>query len=878
MSRANEPEVKNWDDVFKDEYAYLTSKASEGRKSEQIMGIALSGGGVRAASFSLGVFQALIAFKVVSKFQYLSSVSGGGYLGAAVAWLRKKYGVEWPKQFISRVGVRQKAETLAPHASAAEKQGASSRQDFEGNKDAGWVWLDYIRQHSNYLQPPKLELPSLAAVAIRNTALSIGVYLALLSVMFAILMKWNVLGAKSSLHCWELSAWHLASEGSLCLDATSLAYAVLTFLIATFVAYSLGSFVVSWAGTHETQLAVVVLGVVIGSILFGLRLQFLGGWLRIPYDMVPERFSSSSLLTGILMFLAYLAVLRAWLKIHKKALVKEAESDGSKPKARKSDDEALDSDRGIYWLRVAMQRWGGFGFIALVALTAIAQLDNFIEKYDIERSAYLAAAILLAMLVLRAIIHRFRPAAERLADAGWFTALFAFVVSTGAVGAYMFARGLKDLEWAQLGVLALTVVIIGFCTDLNQFGIGRMYRDRLMEAFMPDVESIETAQWKEALQANESDAELAKIWEPTTEACLYPIFNTNVVLIDSKVDRYRNRGGDSFMLTPRFSGSNATGWVSTAKFADKELKAGTAMAISGAAANPNAAIGGHGFTRNRLVSFLMFLAQARLGAWVRNPNWSSRGFVAMLMKSLLEHRPNFIFPGISSGLLGLGQHEKSYFLELTDGGHFDNTGAYELIRRRAKLIVLVQASQDHDFSFKDLANLAQKVRVDFGARLFFRDGLALEGVVPVGRRGKRTRFADRGHAIAKIKYAHDSSEGWLVYLQATPLSGLPVDVHSYHQENTEFPNEPTANQFFREAQLEAYRELGYAVAKRFLMDVLCTHERDCNCGLDKGAELHRQVDTCLAEINEWLKPEREPYVSLRGRTERIRRSSDCLSL
>lgn len=863
MGRANGPEVKNWDEVFKEEHSYLTSKASEERKSEQIMGIALSGGGVRAASFSLGVFQAFIAFNVASKFQYLSSVSGGGYLGAAVAWLRKKYGDEWSKQFISRVGVRQKAETLAPHASVADKQGVYPRQEFDGNKGAGWVWLDYIRQHSNYLQPPKLELPSLAAVAIRNTALSIGVYLALLSIIFTLLMKWSVLGAESSLQCWELSEWHLALRGSLCFDATSLAYAVLTFLIATFVAYSLGSFVVSWAGTHEIHLAVVVLGVAIGSILLGLRFQFSGDWLQIPYDMVPRRLSSAALLTGILMLLAYLVVLRAWLKIRNKSLVIE--------------NKALDSDRGIYWLRVALQRWGGFGVIALVALTAIAQLDNFYDKYDIVRSAYLAAAILLAMLVLRAIIHRFRPTAENLANAGWFSAFFAFVVSTGAVSAYVLARRLEDLGWAQLGVLALTVVIIGFCTDLNQFGIGRMYRDRLMEAFMPDIESIETAQWKEALQANESDAELAKIWEPTAEACLYPIFNTNVVLIDSKVDRYRNRGGDSFMLTPKFSGSNATGWVSTAEFADKELKAGTAMAISGAAANPNAAIGGHGFTRNRLVAFLMFLAQARLGAWVGNPNWSSRGFVAALVRRLLKHRPNFIFPGISSGLLGLGQHEKSYFLELTDGGHFDNTGAYELIRRRAKLIVLVQASQDHDFSFKDLANLAQKVRVDFGARLFFRDGLALEGVVPVGRRGKRTRFADRGHAIAKIKYAHDSSEGWLVYLQATPLSGLPVDVHSYQQENAEFPNEPTANQFFREGQLEAYRELGYAVAKRFLMDVLCKHERDCNCGLDNGAELHPQVDTCLAEINEWLKPVREPYVSLRGRTERIRRSSGSLS-
>src|SRR5262245_38270972 len=46
--------------------------------------LCLSGGGIRSAAFGLGVLQGLARFRVLHRFDYLSTVSGGGYIGG---WL-----------------------------------------------------------------------------------------------------------------------------------------------------------------------------------------------------------------------------------------------------------------------------------------------------------------------------------------------------------------------------------------------------------------------------------------------------------------------------------------------------------------------------------------------------------------------------------------------------------------------------------------------------------------------------------------------------------------------------------------------------------------------------------------------------------------------
>src|SRR4051812_35339773 len=49
-------------------------------------GLGLSGGGIRSAIFSLGALQALVAHGLLAKIDYISTVSGGGYIGSSLQW------------------------------------------------------------------------------------------------------------------------------------------------------------------------------------------------------------------------------------------------------------------------------------------------------------------------------------------------------------------------------------------------------------------------------------------------------------------------------------------------------------------------------------------------------------------------------------------------------------------------------------------------------------------------------------------------------------------------------------------------------------------------------------------------------------------------
>ncbi|HAN48811.1 MAG TPA: hypothetical protein DCQ20_08060, partial [Nitrospira sp.] len=47
-------------------------------------GLCFSGGGIRSATFGLGVLQSLARLQLLNKFDYLSTVSGGGYIGSGL--------------------------------------------------------------------------------------------------------------------------------------------------------------------------------------------------------------------------------------------------------------------------------------------------------------------------------------------------------------------------------------------------------------------------------------------------------------------------------------------------------------------------------------------------------------------------------------------------------------------------------------------------------------------------------------------------------------------------------------------------------------------------------------------------------------------------
>ncbi len=304
------------------------------------------------------------------------------------------------------------------------------------------------------------------------------------------------------------------------------------------------------------------------------------------------------------------------------------------------------------------------------------------------------------------------------------------------------------------------------------------------------------------------------------------------------------------------------------KFSGEQLSIGQWLAISGAAFST-----GLGSRTSLGLSLLTGMANIRLGYW-----WDSR--IERKKEQDKKEQDKKEQDKKERGKISLGDwletflHDtfpvQAYLLDeftsrfpgcarrhwnLSDGGHFENMGAYELIRRRVPVMVIVDAEADPDYTFSGLANLIRKARLDFGAEITFLDEKGLEalfgrkrkhffGTLADLRRGRRIEekrpagrwpwrkknglgldtpdqhgFSSAHGAIARIHY-HGSTpqpnDGWLIYVKPTLVGEESADLLQYHGDNPSFPQEPTIDQFFDEAQWESYRKLGEHIATKLL--------------------------------------------------------------
>ena len=158
-------------------------------------------------------------------------------------------------------------------------------------------------------------------------------------------------------------------------------------------------------------------------------------------------------------------------------------------------------------------------------------------------------------------------------------------------------------------------------------------------------------------------------------------------------------------------------------------------------------------------------------------------------------------------------HENNRVLDLTDGGHFENLGLYELARRRLKTIIVCDGSADPQSQFGALALAIERIKVDFGATIEF-EKRSDEVNTSAGKNSAPMRFQEEvakyGFAIGKITYKCGNI-GTIIYIKPALISKLGPEVDAYVMKNPIFPHESTADQFFDEVQFEAYRELGFRI-------------------------------------------------------------------
>lgn len=442
----------------------------------------------------------------------------------------------------------------------------------------------------------------------------------------------------------------------------------------------------------------------------------------------------------------------------------------------------------IQFLRnVVMQRWMrrivGQALMFSILLMVVGSIPQAYDFLSTTLKELLKAAMSVISLtgVIPLLIGLYKAKRGKSSGFGSFLPIALSLLIYGMfLWFYHLMHGIESFP-SWLLVLLFVSVALALFANINHVSMHRYYRNRLMEAFMPhklgNVSVEETDQ-----------CYLHSIPQTTAP---YHLINTTVQMVGSDNPKWRERGGDNFIFSPLYSGSEATGYVRTEEYDEGRMNLATAFAISGAAVNSNSYV-----ARSKALTFVMSLLNIRLGYWIQNPAY------------MPGWREKFMHPWwywyLFMEMFGSGLNEKRKHVNLSDGGHFENLGLYELVRRRCRHIIISDAAADPHWEFEDFTRTLELLRVDFGVAVHIN----LEPLRPHGE----NKFSPKPWVRGTVIY-NDGSRGVLIYIKTALFAGLPEDIYGYQRMHPNFPDESTADQFFDEAQFEAYRELGYQTGK-----------------------------------------------------------------
>ncbi len=348
--------------------------------------------------------------------------------------------------------------------------------------------------------------------------------------------------------------------------------------------------------------------------------------------------------------------------------------------------------------------------------------------------------------------------------------------------------------------------------DINELSMNLFYRNRLMRCYLGAARpgSDRRTELFTGFDFGD-DLPLCQMQHGMKKDFRGPFWIVNTAVNTSKNPDLdvAERLAESFPMTPLYCGFERQGmgvgsglldkvrqgFRPTDKYMNGQMTAGAAISISGAAASPNS-----GYHTAPLIAFMLTVFNARLGWWSANPA-RTRGWD---LASPPVYRPMSWY--VVKELFGSASINDP-FIYLSDGGHFENLGLYELVRRRCRVIIVSDAEEDSGYTFHGLGTAIRRCWVDFGVRLEI-DTRSISPEVEGG--------PCRGHcAIGRICYDPNdrTKDGTLVYLKSSWTGDEPTDLLQYRAANPGFPHESTGDQFFSESQFESYRKLGRHVTK-----------------------------------------------------------------
>jgi len=363
--------------------------------------------------------------------------------------------------------------------------------------------------------------------------------------------------------------------------------------------------------------------------------------------------------------------------------------------------------------------------------------------------------------------------------------------------------------WLVIEVAALFASLaaaLSLVININKFSLHSIYRNRLIRAYLGASRLAEYHQERrpnlftgfdpnDNVELHQLATDHSAVRKP------FHVLNIAINLVRGENLAWQQRKAQSFTASPLFCGSWNLGYRRSSQYGTngqlhKAITIGTALAISGAAASPNM-----GYHSAPAVTFLLAFFNIRLGWWLGNPGPAGRHTFDLSC-------PRIAIRPLLAETFGLTDAANPY-VYLSDGGHFENLGLYEMVLRRCHYIVVSDGSCDADRSFTDLGNAIRKIRIDLGIDIEIETEL-LE--FQPGSRMSRAHFA-----LGLIRYDridHGATAGLLIYLKPSLTGNEPADVTEYANGHEEFPHEPTADQFFDESQFESYRALGFHVAEK----------------------------------------------------------------
>jgi len=789
----SEEPVRGQETVLEYERNFLKEK-QEGTKRppRALCGLALSGGGMRSATFNLGLLQGLHQLNLLGMFDYLATVSGGGYTGG--------FWTAWRHHAQKRLKGQKEEPPLFP-----------TRDD--RSRGAHLLEVRHLREFSNFLSP-RLGLLSPDTGRMMTAALS-AIVPALLSTLSLFVLAFL---------CWYGIAWllfvgwqkgqppplvQLALSGAVMLLMTC---AWLNFCERRLLAQEERVKKVRALEIPCPEPTVTPAPAQKGShyyrnTLLRTSLLVLGVWAWFLYansedasvhhgvSLLETRsvVQEKSLHLGERLYVFSPAL--AWVAAAGVLVLRRWSLSRGMTHQWQCHRESA-SDRLISRLLILAALWSVFSAFWLTGQVIGQFLKDSPTGQDYQtllRTGWLGSILALAALFAkvqqlfgRETSKPVKPTWKSKAKAALPQLLAYALLILLALGMVRLLQGTEAQGRHWLGVPLLVAGAITLFTlfffNPNTVGLHAFYRSRIARTFIGAAHGKAPGQTE---PHEDDDLPLNELKYQAGPFHLICCAANDLAPEDPMLNLYR--GATSAVLSSEgFSvGEEGRSWKELREAGGRVPSLAAAITASGAALNSH--MGSMSMRLGPAVTFLMTAFNLRLGMWWHHPTRAPK----------LEKNHAWMGAPFYEELFGRSRAQSEHVL-LSDGGHFENLALYELVRRRCQFILVADCGMDTEAEFNDLANAVRRMREDFKVEIRIdlsalrpgADGLSRQTIV-----------------AGDIEYP-DGNTGVLLLIKPSLLGNEPADITHYKARNAAFPHESTGDQFYDEAQWEAYRRLG----------------------------------------------------------------------